>query len=124
MLPRFGLPLHPEQPLVRLTQPAADLPAQDVSLETILHWEKNQTEPPVHFWPGIVSFLGYCPYQRAETFGDRLKLHRTHQGLSQRDLAKILDVDPGSLSRWESGKRQPSGRIRKLLEVFMQYERC
>ena len=56
----------------------------DVSLETIINWEKNRTEPPVHYWPRIMSFLGYCPYQRAETFGDRLWLHRMHQGLTHR----------------------------------------
>jgi transcriptional regulator with XRE-family HTH domain len=60
----------------------------DVSPETIINWEKNRTKPPVHFWPRIISFLGYCPHQRAETFGDRLKLHRIFQGWSYRELAE------------------------------------
>ncbi|MEW8408774.1 MAG: helix-turn-helix transcriptional regulator [Candidatus Thiodiazotropha sp.] len=34
-------------------------------------------------------------------------LHHTHQGLSQRDLARIVGVDPGSVSKWEAGDRIP-----------------
>ena len=30
-------------------------------------------------------------------------LRRTHQGLSQRDLAQIIGVDPGTVSRWDMG---------------------
>ncbi|MEW8200215.1 MAG: helix-turn-helix transcriptional regulator [Candidatus Thiodiazotropha endolucinida] len=34
-----------------------------------------------------------------------MMLHRTHQGLSQRDLARIIGVDPGTVSRWETDER-------------------
>ena len=61
----------------------------------------------VRSYPTIMNFLGYCPYQRADNLGQRIMLHRTHRGLSQKALAKILHVDAGSVSRWESGDRYP-----------------
>lgn len=62
----------------------------------------------VRSYPDIMNFLGYCPYQRADTLGQRIMLHRTHRGLSPKGLAKILDVDARLVSRWETGDRWPN----------------
>jgi transcriptional regulator with XRE-family HTH domain len=90
-----------------------------VNPSTIANWEKGRTEPPVAFWPRIMTFLGYCPYQQARSFGERLWLHRTHQGLSVRQLAKLLGVDSGSLSRWETGERRPCRHSRKAISAWI-----
>ncbi|MEW8287218.1 MAG: helix-turn-helix transcriptional regulator [Candidatus Thiodiazotropha endolucinida] len=74
-------------------------PRLGVNPWTLRNWELNRTEPCVRSYPAIMNFLGYCPYQRGDTLGKKILLHRTHQGLSQRDLARIVDVDPGSLSK-------------------------
>jgi DNA-binding XRE family transcriptional regulator len=73
---------------------AALLPVRERTLSV---WEAGKRTPPVMYWPAIMEFLGYCPYQEARTLGDRLRLHRMHRGLSHRALAKLLSVDPGSL---------------------------
>ena len=88
-----------------------------VTVETLHNWEAGKTTPPVKHWPAIMEFLGYCPYQRARSLGDRLSLHRRHLGFTYRELAQILGVDPGSLSRWETGERQPEYPKRKFLGV-------
>ncbi len=87
---------------------------------TLINWERGQTEPPVKYWPRIMDFLGYCPYQRARTLGDHLRLHRTHRGLSHRELAKLIRVDAGSLSRWETGERRPTRVSKVVLEKFLR----
>lgn len=40
---------------------------------------------------------------------------RTEQGLSQRQLAKILNVSQGTYNNWENGKTQPS--IEDLIKI-------
>ena len=90
-----------------------------VSEETLHNWETGKTAPPVKYWPAIMEFLGYCPYQRARSLGDRLRLHRMHRGLSHRALAKMLGVDSGSLSRWETSEREPWGKYREIIVKFL-----
>ncbi|MCU7847672.1 MAG: transcriptional regulator [Candidatus Thiodiazotropha sp. (ex Lucinoma kastoroae)] len=88
---------------------------------TLRNWEHNRTEPSVRYYPAIMNFLGYCPYQRGDTLGKKIMLHRAHQGLSQRQLAEQLKVDPGSVSRWETGVRCPiKGANLKLLDDFQE----
>jgi transcriptional regulator with XRE-family HTH domain len=40
--------------------------------------------------------------------GQRIRARRTKLGISQRDLAKDLDVDQAHLWKWEAGRRRPS----------------
>lgn len=75
--------------------------------------ELENTEPSVLYYPTIMDFLGYCPYKRRDTLGKQIMLHRTHQGLSQRDLARIVDVDPGSVSRCEAIDRIVKKKLAK-----------
>ncbi|MEW8001043.1 MAG: helix-turn-helix transcriptional regulator [Candidatus Thiodiazotropha endolucinida] len=77
-------------------------PRLGVNPWTLRNWELNRTKPSVQYCPAIMDFLGYCPYQRGDTLGRKIMLHRTHQGLSQRDLARIVGIDPGTISRWEA----------------------
>jgi transcriptional regulator with XRE-family HTH domain len=74
----------------------------------------------VWYYPAIMDFLGYCPYQRAVTLGDQIRLLRTHHGLSHRGLAQEIGVDPGSISRWETGDRLPRKRILQRLKKFFE----
>lgn len=88
---------------------------------TILNWEKNYTDPEVKYYPKIMEFFKYCPIHFAQNFGELLLLHRTHRGLSLRALAEFLQVDPGSISRWETGGREPwrkwKNRIIKFFDM-------
>ena len=44
-----------------------------------------------------------------KVIGDNIKAARKHRGLSQRDLAKKLDVSQTMVSYWEAGKGAPDG---------------
>ncbi len=90
-----------------------------MSQATILDWECDKNKPEIRYWPKIMDFLGYCPYRQAHTFGESLWLHRTHRGLSMKEVAGIVKCDPGSLSRWERGERMPRGKWKeRLVEYF------
>ena len=93
-----------------------------VSCETIIHWETKVRKPEVRYYPRIMDFLGYCPVHYSKSFGELLFLHRTHRGLSHRKLGKILEVDPATLSRWESNARLPRKKHQINLEIFFKGE--
>ena len=46
---------------------------------------------------------------------------RMRAGYTQKDLAKLVDVDQSSVSKWESGKAKP---LKKLHEKLAQVLGC
>jgi transcriptional regulator with XRE-family HTH domain len=89
-----------------------------VNPSTVLLWEQGRTEPAIRYVPGIVSLLGYDPLPTGASFPEQLRSARTRLGLSQRRLAEMLDVDEGTVRRWESGRSRPwtlvADRLAKL----------
>ena len=52
-------------------------------------------------------------------FGAYLRRLRLSRGLTQTDLAKMLQVHPSQVSQWENAFRSPSGRsLARLSEAF------
>lgn len=87
---------------------------------TVWNWENNQSEPFIQHYPAIMDFLGYCPYVRPTTWGERLHLYRIHKGLTCRELAKIIPADPTSIRRWEKMQKPPYKIYREKAEAFME----
>jgi transcriptional regulator with XRE-family HTH domain len=87
-----------------------------VSQGTISRWESNETRPPVRFMPRIINFLGYNPLPRPEGLRERALWYRKVLGLSQRAMAKNLEIDPTTLARWERGKNSPSKKLWVVVE--------
>ena len=53
------------------------------------------------------------------TIGERLKLLRTRNVMSQADLAKAAGVSPNTIWRIETGRTVPqAGTLRKMAHVF------
>ena len=73
----------------------------------------------IRFVPGIIAFLGYDPYPEPIELSQRLFSARRSQGLSIRELAKRLGMDPETLRRWERGIRVPRGRWLGLVDEFL-----
>lgn len=54
-------------------------------------------------------------------FAEKRKEYRERKLLTQVELAKILGVGMVSISRWESGKHEPTMAMkRKLKELFIE----
>ena len=92
-----------------------------VTESTLWNWENNRNEPIVQHYPAIMNFLGYCPYPYPKKWGDRLRLYRIHRGLSYKKLAKMIQVDPGSLQRWESRDTPPWEHLHQKVFLFFIY---
>ena len=75
---------------------------------TVCNWETNRTSPQLGFIPRIIAFLGYDPYDTLEgSLGQQILAYRAGRGLTQRDLAGTLAVDPGTVRGWEKGQHLP-----------------
>ncbi len=88
-----------------------------VTSHTVMNWEKDRAQPEVKYYPKIMAFLGYCPIQHASTFSNLVRLHRTHRGLSIKQAAQEIGIDPASLSAYEAGNK-PLHRILAAMHKF------
>ena len=83
------------------------------------NWESGRYEPDLRHLPAIIGFLGYDPRPQPTNVGERLARLRKSRGLSQKDLAQQLSIDPSTLAKWEVGRRKPQGKyLAKVKEVL------
>jgi transcriptional regulator with XRE-family HTH domain len=59
--------------------------------------------------------------KRLETLGDHLRAVRLDRGLSQPDVAKILKVNPDTVTGWELNRHHPPARLAKKIINFIGY---
>lgn len=88
----------------------------NVTTDTITNWELNRNIPELSHIPKIISFLGYSP----EITENPVKAYRINHGLTQKELAIILDIDPTTLAKIENGrvvkmKNRTREQINKLI---------
>ncbi len=78
-----------------------------VSPWTLRLWEVGRTRPAIGQWVALIHFLGYDPIPTTEDIPSRVKTIRRRLGISQKELASILEVDPATVQKWEDGKGIP-----------------
>ena len=82
-------------------QVAAGLGVHEAS---IYNWEKNRKSPQLRFVARITESLGYVPdIGPSRTLGERIIATRRLLGLTQKELARRLGVDPeyvGAVGKW------------------------
>ena len=84
----------------------------EVRVDTILNWEHSRTTPTLGNLPGVISFLGYDPSNGdLQTLGAKVLYYRKRRGLSQKELAKLIGIDPTTLSRIERNRGRCSTSI-------------
>ncbi len=90
-----------------------------VVVASICNWEANESQPDFRWMPAVIQFLGYNPLPEAKTIAEKLVRQRTTLGLSQKDAATKLWVDPGTLARWERGEREPAISFQTRIKHFL-----
>ena len=86
--------------------------------QSVRFWEADKTRPIHKYTPKIIQFLGYDPFPEPKTLSERLKRYRLIHGLTQRELAKRLEVSPDTIVSWERGRNEPTGRSMNVLREF------
>lgn len=93
-----------------------------VTEDCITNWEKNRSAPQVQFFPQIIKFLGYLPFEvDLTTLRGRLKAYRYMNGFSQKQMGKVLIVDGGTICSWELGENQPHKEMLKKLDAILRF---
>jgi transcriptional regulator with XRE-family HTH domain len=86
---------------------------------SVFNWEANTSQPALRYMPAVIEFLGYDPLPAPTTVGERIVRRRTALGMSQKDAARTLGVDPSTLARWERGERDPAGAFADAVNRFI-----
>ena len=72
-----------------------------------------------------ITFMIYCYNFLMIGFGERLKELRIEHGLTQKELAEKLNIDPANITNWKKGVNLPSLEVFfelcKLLDVSADY---
>lgn len=69
-----------------------------VSEECICYWENGRSRPHIKYYPAIIAFLGYYPFDHEiATFGGKISRYKYEQGMSNERLAKVFGVDEETL---------------------------
>ena len=90
-----------------------------IQRDTYTNWEKDKTRPVASQFRPVVEFLGYDPTPAPETLSERLKAKRRELGVTFAQVARYLEWDAGSLTRYLNGTwRMPPSRVDQL-EVFL-----
>jgi DNA-binding XRE family transcriptional regulator len=55
-----------------------------------------------------------------KTLSEQIVNYRRLLGITQKELAKSLGVDPGTLGRWERGKGYPQAKHLKKVTEFLE----
>ena len=88
--------------------------------QSFANWEAGRMTPAILYIPRLIHFVGYDPRPVPTSLAERLKAHRIGLGLSQRAMANRLSVDPGTLAKWETGRREPAGAYWERVELVLK----
>jgi transcriptional regulator with XRE-family HTH domain len=92
-----------------------------VTESTITNWEKHRSEPMLWVMPKVIEFLDYEPnISSVKSLGQRIKAYRLTKGMTQKELARQLEVDPTTLARWEMDKNRPVGKKYKTIFTLLK----
>jgi transcriptional regulator with XRE-family HTH domain len=94
--------------------------ALGISVSTLWNWEMGHTSVATRFLPKVVAFLSYDPRQEYGVLGDRIRMLRERQGLSQVALAEKLGLNASTVTAWERGRvRKLFPEVRRRFEEFL-----
>lgn len=90
----------------------------NVSEDCITYWENNRNKPQIKYYPYIIKFLGYYPFRLdLSTFTGRIEAFRYLNGLSQKQFAISIKINPRTAHQWEKG--QGNGPRKAQIEQFL-----
>lgn len=91
--------------------------------DSITGWENGRSEPHIHFYPRIIEFLEYIPFEVSdETLGGRIKIYRLTHGLTQKKMGELLSVDGSTVCSWETGQTTPYKRMIEKIVIILDNE--
>ena len=91
-----------------------------VTEDCVTMWENNRSKPMVKYYPKIIEFLGYFPFEiDISCLAGKIKYYRYIKGFSQEDLAENLGVNESTVFHYEKGSHKPKGRLLHILTLIL-----
>lgn len=88
--------------------------------DCITYWENYRSQPKISYYPRIVLFLGYSPWQfDTSTLQGRLKEYRYRYGLSYKKFGTIFGMDAAHVRKLEEGSTVPFRKTIAKLEQLL-----
>ncbi|MBI3587257.1 MAG: helix-turn-helix transcriptional regulator [Ignavibacteriales bacterium] len=87
---------------------------------TLCNWENKRSNPMLHLLPKLIEFLGYDPMiVKTKTVGERILQYRKSRGITQKELARQIGIDPPTLSRLGREKKGVFPHILEKVSSFL-----
>lgn len=114
----LGQMLRDRRKELGLSQPQA---AAQIGINewTLLSWEHDRRVPTDRFYPALIAFLGQEPWLPPVSTAHQLRAERLRRGWTQHQLAAVLQVDQGSIAKWEAGDGPHHRAGREKVEAFL-----
>ncbi|OQP64981.1 transcriptional regulator [Niastella vici] len=95
-----------------------------VTEDSITNWELNRHEPQIEYYPKIIEFLGYFPFDiDTSTLGGKIKRYRYLKGVTQEELARELGVNESTIFHYEKNDTKPFRKtMAKLAPILAMVE--
>jgi transcriptional regulator with XRE-family HTH domain len=90
-----------------------------IQRDTYVNWEKDKTRPVASQFRPVMAFLGYDPTPAPQTLSERLKSKRRQLGVTFAQVARYLEWDPGTLTRYLNGTWRMSPARAATLDAFL-----
>jgi transcriptional regulator with XRE-family HTH domain len=88
----------------------------NVNVESIRNWEGGWRQPHIAELPKIIAFIGCCPYDLTLPLHKRIVLWRSYNGVTQKEMAEIIGIDPTTLARLEDGRIQKRSHYLRYID--------
>ena len=82
-------------------------------------WERGKCYPHERLSSKLIEVLGFDPTALIRGLPDELRRYRLRQGFSRPQMAERLGIHPGTVWRWETGRRITVQR--KSLEKIQEF---
>jgi transcriptional regulator with XRE-family HTH domain len=95
----------------------------NITPATLINWEQGNNKPTTTHNKAVINFLGYCPLPTTlkliKSIGQQVRLKRMYEGLTAKQLARIIGIDTTTILRWESRDTNPT--CEKICKCFVLY---
>jgi DNA-binding transcriptional regulator YiaG len=95
-----------------------------VNEQNVYLWENGHRHPLVAFYPKIINFLGYYPFEiDLSAFGGRITHYRYTLGMTPKQFGFLIPADASTVRGWENGRLVPPKRKRLIVERIINQVR-
>ncbi len=92
------------------------------STSSLTNWEVRGCGVSIRKMPAVLAFLGYDPHPPPSTLSELLRAFRRQRGITAMELAQVIGVNETTITGWETGATQPTGRGAPKLWHFLERE--